>query len=241
MRFSVELELENELFPKDKNRVILSFLKRNFSNYDMDFYKRMYEDEVNKPKDYCFSLFMGRCEFLKDEIRIPDKKIILNFSSYNMEDGIYFYNSILENKKNPFKIKNNTMKISGIRMIKEKTIKEESIIVKTLSPIVARKHTGDNKKTWYYSLDEEEGKKQLDYNIKENLLRVFGDEVKYDFKDLKVNVLRNKIVKVKNYNIVIPSNIAVLEIKEKPYILDYLYKAGLGSKKSQGFGMIDII
>ena len=65
--------------------------------------------------------------------------------------------------------------------------------------------------------------------------------MEYDFKDLKITILKNKIVKVKNYNIVIPSNISILEIQSKPYILDYLYKSGIGSKNAQGFGMVDII
>lgn len=241
MRFAVELSLENEFFPKDKNRVILSFLKSNYESYDEDYFKGLYKKDSNKEKDFCFSLFLGNCKFLKDEIEIFDKKIILNFSSYSYEDGIYFYNSILENKNKEFKIKNNIMKISNIRMIKEKIIKEETAIFKTMSPIVSRHHEGNNSKTWYYSLDEEKGLEQLYYNIKEKLIRVFGEEVEYDFKDLKITILKNKIVKVKNYNIVIPSNISILEIESKPYILDYLYKSGIGSKNAQGFGMVDII
>lgn len=242
MRFAVELKLENEIFPKDKNRVILSFLKRNYENYNKDYFNSLYKNEINKQKDFTFSLYMGNCKFLRDTIEIPDKKIVLNFSTYNPTDGIHFYNSILENKNNNFKIKDNEIKINNIRMIKEKPIREEVIRVKSMSPIVAKNHKGDNKTTWYYSLSEEEGMKQLINNIENNLIRVFGEEVRYDLKDLKINLLKdNKEVKVKNFDIEVLGNLVYLEIKAKTYILDYLYKAGIGSVKSSGFGMIDFI
>lgn len=39
MRFNVELLLENEIIPKDKNRVFLSFLKHNYSSYDNEYFE----------------------------------------------------------------------------------------------------------------------------------------------------------------------------------------------------------
>lgn len=63
-----------------------------------------------------------------------------------------------------------------------------------------------------------------------------------DLTDLKVNIYEDhKEVRVKNYGIALLSNIAKLEIKAKPYILDYIYKAGIGSKRGCGFGMVDIV
>jgi len=48
-------------------------------------------------------------------------------------------------------------------------------------------------------------------------------------------------VKVKNYGIEVHSNIGKIRIKAQPYILDYLYKAGIGGKRGSGFGMVDIV
>lgn len=241
MRFNVELLLDQETIPKDKNRIILSLLKHNFSSYDEEYYLEIYEEGKNKTKDFTFSLYMKDCKFLREEIIIPEKKIILNFSTYSAEKGIIFYNSFLKNKGMKYPIKNNSMKINRINLVKEKTICTDEVIYKTMSPIVARSHSGDNDKTWYHSLNDKEGQEVFITNLKYQLKDAFGEERILDFEELEIEVLHNKEVKVKNYDIEVLSNICKLKIKGKPYILDYLYKAGIGSQKSSGFGMVDLV
>lgn len=241
MRFNVELLLDNENIPKDKNRIILSLLKYNFSSYDENYYSGIYEEGKNKTKDFTFSLYMKDCTFLREEIIIPEKKIIFNFSTYSVEEGIMFYNSFLKNKGLKYPIKNNTMKINRINLVKEKTIRANKVIYKTLSPLVVRSHSGDNNKTWYYSLNDEKAQEIFMTNLKYQLKDAFGNGRILDFEELEIEVLHNKEVKVKNYGIEVLSNICRLKIKGKPYILDYLYKAGIGSRKSSGFGMVDLV
>ena len=62
-----------------------------------------------------------------------------------------------------------------------------------------------------------------------------------DINEVEFEVLANKEVKVKHYGIEVLANICKLKFKAKPYILDYLYKAGIGSQRSTGFGMIDLV
>ncbi|AFS77692.1 CRISPR-associated endoribonuclease Cas6 [Gottschalkia acidurici 9a] len=242
MRFAVELLLENDRVPKDKNRIILSILKNNFNSYNKEYYESLYEKTNNNIKDFTFSLYMGQCQFLREEIVIPEKKIILNFSAHNYEDGIMFYNSFLSNIGRSYPIKDNAIKVSNISMRKEKTIYGNEVIFKTMSPLVAREHRGDNKKTWYHSLRAEEGQVILKENISYQLNNVFGERAKLDIEEIDIEVSQNiKEVKVKNYGIEILGNIGLLKINAKPYLLDYLYKAGIGSKRSSGFGMVDIV
>ena len=241
MRFSVELLLDQETIPKDKNRIILSLLKHNFSSYDEEYYSEIYEEGKNKTKDFTFSLYMGGCKFLREEIIIPEKKLILNLSTYSAEEGIIFYNSFLRNKGLKYPIKNNTMNINRINLVKEKTICADEVIYKAMSPIVARSHSGDNKKTWYYSLNDKKGEEVFASNLKYQLRDAFGEDRILDFEELEIEVLHNKEVKVKNYGIEVLGNVCRLKIKGKPYILDYLYKAGIGSQKSSGFGMVDLV
>ncbi len=241
MRFSVELLLDNEKIPKDKNRLIISFLKHCYEEYDKDYYKSLYDDKENKIKSFTFSLYMGNCKFEREEIIIPEKKIVLNFSTSSMEDSIYFYNSILQCKRKPYEIKGVSLTVNKINMIKEKTITENYLDLRVLSPIVVRDHSGNNEETWYYSLNEEKGKEIFNSNLKHQLLDEFGEARKFDIDEVEIQVLSNKEVKIKHYGIEVLSNIAKLNIKAKPYILDYLYKSGIGSRRSQGFGMLDLV
>lgn len=241
LRFNVELLLKNESFPKDKNRVILSLLKHNFNSYNEDYYLKLYKETPTNTKDFTFSLFMKDCKFLRDEIVIPDKKILLNFSTYSIEEGITFYNSFLQNKGLEYKIKNNTLKIGKINLIREKAIKTDEVLLKTLSPISVREHNGDNKTTWYHSLNDDKGKEVFLKNFKHQFNDIFGNDRLLDSEELEIEILRNKEVKVKHYGIEVLGNISTLKIKGKPYILDYIYKAGIGSQRSAGFGMIDLV
>lgn len=241
MRFNVELLLDNETIPKDKNRIIISLLKHNFSSYDKCYYSKQYEDKKNKSKSFTFSLYMGSCKFLREEILIPEKKIILNFSTYDMEDGIMFYNAFLKNKGLKYPIKNNTMKINKISLNKEKLITEDEVIFKTLSPIVSREHSGNNNKTWYHSLSREEGRQVFVRNLKYQLQDTFGESRRLDFEEIDFELIKNKDVKIKNYGIEVLGNICTFNLKAKPYILDYLYKSGIGSQRNGGFGMLELI
>ena len=239
MRLSLELELESEKFPKDKNRVILSIIKKALEDHDNDYYSRLYANPSSK--DFTFSAYMGMgCEFLRDEIVIPGKKIILNFSFYEPYDGLMFYNAFVgcRGKKHP--VAGNLAVVNKIWVRNEKPILSETVMFKALSPVVARDHNGDNKKTWYYSLNEQEGREIFIRNLKCQIVDKFGDAAKYDLKDMKFE-FKSKDVRVKNYSIDILSNIVIMKVSARQYILDYIYKAGVGSKRSMGFGMLEIV
>lgn len=241
MRLSLEILIDKERIQKDKNRMIISLIKHSLESYDKDYYESQYKEEVNKVKSFTFSIYMRNCIFEREEIFIPDKKIILNFSTNSMEDSVYFYNSFLNQVGKPYEIKANTMTINKINLIKEKLILDDLYIYKTMSPIVVADHKGNNHETWYYSLNEEKGQEVFIQNLKYQLIEEFSEKRILDIEEVKFKVLKNKEVKVKHYGIEILSNICTLEIQAKPYILEFLYKSGIGSRRAQGFGMVDLV
>ena len=126
-------------------------------------------------------------------------------------------------------------------MNKERLIINNYAVYSSMSPIVVREHTGDNKKTWYYSLNEEKGREIFKKNLKYQLLERFSEEGILDIEEVDFQVLGNKEVKVKHYGIEVLSNICKVKVQAKPYIVDYIYKSGVGSRKSVGFGMLDLV
>lgn len=241
MRFRVRFKLEKENIPKDKNRFILSFFKSAFSSYDFGYYKSLYEEDKIKQKSFTFSVYLPEAEFTRDEIIIKSKTFDLDYSAYEDYDALMFYNSILNILNKRVYLKNNS--ITAIRLIKldEKEITSDSVIFKTISPISVREHEGDNKNTWYHSLDTRKGQNIFYKNIKCQAISQFGEGIEKDLKDTKIKIIKNKIVKVKHYDIAIPANLAVFRMEAKPYLLDYFYKAGICSQRSTGFGMLNVI
>ncbi|MBF4694002.1 CRISPR-associated endoribonuclease Cas6 [Fusibacter ferrireducens] len=242
MRFAVEINLKNPYFPKDKNRVILSLLKQFYQDLDVSYYNDIFVNKKTQPKQYTFSLYFGKCKFESETIYVPDQKVMLNFSTIDPKDGIMFYNAFISNKGKSILIKENEMQIQSIRLIQEKTITSEDVVFKTMSPIVVREHEGDNKKTWYHSLGTIQGRKQFEQNLRVQLIEYFGESIQYELETIQFEYSEAfKVVKVRNYGIEVDSNIGIIKMKAKPFITEYLYKSGIGSKRGSGFGMVDII
>ena len=240
MRITVEFLLNEDTIDKDKNRIFVSILKNSLKNYDDYIYRKMFESGPVR-KTYTFSLYMRDAKFTKDKILIPDKKILFKLSTADLEDAIHLYNSLLQNINKTFTVKENVLKLNRVNIDKEKRIYDEQAVFTSLSPIIARKHEGSNKDTWYFSINEEEGKTVLLNNLKIQLSEKFGQERTFDIEDVKIEVLNNKEVKVKNYGIVVIGNLCKLRICAKPYILEHIYKSGLGGHKNMGFGMLDLL
>lgn len=241
MRFKVDYSMANPKLPKDKNIIFMSQMKMLFENTSKEVYLTMYEGEKNKVKDFTFSLFLGKgVEFLREEIVVPDQKIILNFSTSSLEEGILFYNSYIDNLGLEIPIKNNTLTIEDINLIRENPIMDEEIIVRSLSPICVREHRqNDNSKTWYHNLATREGQEILLENLKYQIKDKFPNIKREDLDGIKIEVVENKLVKIKHMDIVLPSNIGILKIRARSYILDYIYASGLGSRRGQGFGYLE--
>ena len=240
MRISAVFLMEQNCIDKDKNRIFISILRNILESYDLNIYKKFFDSGAVR-KSYCFALYMKDAEFTRDKIIIPSKKIIFKLSTADLEDAIHIYNAFVQDIRKTFRIKENELKLNKISIEREKNIYDENVVFTTLSPVLIRKHEGDNKKTWYHTLNDEEGRKLFLDNLKVQLVEEFGQDRIYDIEEVKVDVLTNKDVKVKNYAIEVLGNLCKLEIHAKSYILEYIYKAGIGSQKSTGFGMLDLL
>ncbi len=239
MRIGLEVLINANEIPKDKNRLIMSMFKSCLESSNSEYFESLYSENIKK--NFTFSLYMKNCKFNKESILIPDGKIYVNFSTYDALEGINFYNSFVKNKNKDIRVGDIEFKISKINQLEEKIIKTSELMFTTLSPIVVREHNHDNKKTWYHSLNTEKGMELLLKLIQIELLNKFGNDSSDDIEQIKLEVIENKDVNVTHYDIQVLSNLCVIKISAKPYILEYLYKSGIGSRTSQGFGMVKIV
>lgn len=237
MRYQIVISLDSDEIPKDKNRMFLSFLKHHIAENDKRFFESLYIKGETNRKDFTFSLYMPECEFLRETIRIPNKRICLNFSTHDMSAGIQFYNAMINGRGREYSYKGITMKIEKIELKQEKTFMIESATFKSLSPCVIREHDGKTNKDWFYSLDSKKGRTLFVENARGQILESIKDS-SYDLADIRISLIKNKEVTVKHYGIEVLANICMFKMEAKPYILEYFYKAGIGSFKSTGFGML---
>ena len=119
----------------------------------------------------------------------------------------------------------------------EKQIDTEEITIKFMSPLVVRSHSKD--KDYYYSYNDEQFKDVLKINIKQQLKITNISEELVD--KLEINAIKPKKVIVKFYEKKIETSTGIFKISGDKELLKYLYDAGIGSKRSSGFGMFQII
>lgn len=242
MRFKLFFELENKEMPLDYRRIFMSFIKKCFSEKDVSIFKKYYNEKDSIQKHFSFSINFGKCNFENKQIKLENNKILMILSSFDNEFAINFYNSVLNMKNKKFPLPNsNSMILSNINLEKEKWVNKNEMYFKIMSPIIIRKHEKKENKDFYYTLDNKESINVLKENIKYTLLKSeYNNLVKY-VDNLEIDIFDFKKTVVLNYSAKIPVTLGVIKVKGNEMILDYLYKSGIGSKRSNGFGLVDIL
>ena len=228
MRIKLYFILENTKMPIDYRRSIISFIKLALSDYSENEFKKYYNQKDNIIKPYAFSVFFRKPKINGEEIVIEDKKFEMNMTMENYETAITLYNAFNHQKDKKFSISQNSWKLQNIVLIPEKEIKENKIIIKFQAPLCVRQRKEN--KDYYYSFENEKFEATLKMNIKEQLkiANIPTEEV----DTFKIAPIKAKKVIIKFYEKQIECSTGIFKLKGDIELLNYLYKAGMGSKHS---------
>ena len=239
MRFKFLFTLANEKFPIQYRKSIMSFIKMSLQGYDEEAFNNLYHEKDPIVKPYTFAVFFKNPKFEGDSIILEDKKIELNFSIQDYNIAINIYNSFNHQLHRAFPLAQNFMTLQKISIIPEKQIKTDEIIVKFMSPLVVREHNSETKKDYYYSFQHEKFEEILKINIREEIKNTGIPEKLVE--TFSIEAVNAKKTVVKFYEKQIEASLGIYKLKGSPELLDYLYKAGISSKRSSGFGMFTIV
>ena len=242
MRFALIFRLQKKEFPSDNRRIFMSYIKNSFEDYDKSIFEKYYKNRDNIEKPFTFSIYFGRAVFSREKIILNSNKIQLTFSSIDIEVGLHFYNSVLNKKGILFKLENsNSMVLERINLMKEPPIAFDKIIFKTLSPIIIREHNKEKNKDWYYSFEDIESANIIKQSLKYQAMNYFGKFVEEDINEVIIKPIAMKKLVILHYGVLVTGNVGTFEMHGKAYLLEYFYKAGISSRKSEGFGQVDIL
>ena len=237
MRIKLYFTLENTKIPIDYRRSIISFIKLSLSEYSEKVFQKYYNQKDNIIKPYAFSVFFRQPKINSQEIILDDKNFEMNMTIENYETAIILYNSFNHQKYKKFSINQNSWTLRDIGLIPEKEIKENKILIKFQSPLCVRERKEN--KDYYYSFGNEKFEEILRINIKEQLKIT---EIKPEIVDgLKLVPIKAKKVIIKFYEKKIECSTGTFELEGDIELLNYLYRAGIGSKHSAGFGMFQVV
>lgn len=250
MRIKLHFELENNIINKDYRALILSFIKSSLEKNFKESYKEIYESK-DKPimKFFTFSVYLPKPKIEKDKIELEKNYFNAVFSIYDNKRFIEFYNSfnstINKDKEDFYPLKDNKMKLKNITMENEKIISSNRAIIKFLSPLVLRKHeeiTKNEKRKGediYLDFNDNDFNEQLNYSVLRLIKDLKLNGIDSNIKLEPFKTARKTVVDFKN--ILFNSSIGEYIISGDSELLNILYKTGIGSRRSEGFGMFEVI
>ncbi len=247
MRFSIIFESSSRKIFLNYQRIILSILKNSFNSNKVDIYSN------NNIKPFTFSVYFPESKFILEngerKIQLSEKKeFILNFSTWDINIGLLLYNGIIKNITKGFQYKDLSFRIKSIVLRREILIKENKILFKTLSPIVIREHINKtNQKDIYLTFqnsDIETIQKRLNDNMRLIFKKFLGKEYSINIELLNNTSLKTVPVKITGEDSkrgYIPANVGKFFLRGDKKALEFVYKAGLGARRSFGFGMLEVV
>lgn len=242
MRIKIEMETEFEELPIDYRGKFLSYLKSAITDYNLDLFNLLYENG-SQIKNFCFSVyFVPDVDIGNDGIRLYSKRLVILITSPDILMGIHLTNAFMPRRYIWFPLGdyNNRLRVLTINKVQEKTIITDNIRFKILSPIVIRDHNREENKDWYYTFEDDGFEAIWKRNLLAELGDRFGRNVDRDIGALQIWPIKIKKTVVKNYGIYLPCTLGSFALGGEKYLLEYIYKAGIGSKRSMGFGCVDI-
>ena len=228
-----------KVLPVCYRMMFVSLIKKALESSNEEYFNKLYyyKDKLNKKsKNFCFSVYLNEYE-IKDEHFEINGNIQFNISSSDKEFIINLYNGLLRNPV--FEYKNYKLERQKVRTVKEKSITSNIALFKTLSPIYIKDEEGN-------ALELHDGKyeENLNYIIDLTLknFRGYGLKKKIMFKPIvmKKVVVKEKLIDDKDY-LYLKAFKGVFCLGGDVEDLNHIYELGLGFRRSQGFGMVELL
>ncbi|MGL4946771.1 MAG: CRISPR-associated endoribonuclease Cas6 [Cetobacterium sp.] len=235
MRLELNFKIEKNELPIDFRRIFVSFFKNSIEKYDKDLFETIYG--VGQEKKLTFAPFFTPEQFQHDKIILKTNNIKIILSTEDDLLGLHYFNAFLQNLETPYHFNQNILFLTRVIKITENKIEKNETIFKLLSPLIIREKLDENK-SWYHLLDD----KGMDI-LKRNMITTLKNQfpLKY-LEEVKIFPIETKKTVLTFYGIKMQGTLGVIKIEGRKEILNSLYKSGaLSSKKSMGFGLLEVI
>lgn len=237
MKIRIDAKLENKKLPIDNRPAFVSFLKHSFQDGNDGLYEKYYGKKIIA-KNFCFAVKLDNPLFHKNEVELNDKNVVITIHTNSFEDGIDIYNSLLRQRgiAYPFP-ENNTFIVQGVKISNHALISTNEVNIKMLSPMLVRCH--ENNKDCYLAYNENDFNKYFLMSAYNSFKAVGNAQTKDEM--LTIEPLSPKKTVVNTFGNKITGNLGIYRLTGSIDSLNFLYQIGLGSRRSQGFGLFEIV
>lgn len=238
-QMELEFQLEKPEFPVEYDRLIISFFKASLQVYSPELLEQLYTKQASVIKPYCWACHLPGAKFSGEKILLREKRFKVYFSDADLVQNIYFFNAFTMMKGKEYPVKgSNRMWLRAVRFRRQLEIEDSEIIVKMQSTLLARRHDAGNNTDTYYTCEDPEFSEVVKENIgtmlqKQNLM--------YQLDDFQIIPIKAKKVVVKVFGRPTNASIGIFKLIGSVELLNYLYSAGTGVRRSEGHGKLVII
>lgn len=237
-QYKLTFRLEDNWLPREIDRLLISFLKASAQSYSQEFYMKLYDKSQSIIKSFTYSYFLPGAKFSKEKIELAKNEFSMLFSDADQEELLYFFNAFQLMKHKKYPINGNSMELVSIYMQKLNEIKESEIVIKMQSPLIVRNHNSENNKDIYYTYDMDGFAQALKENV-EIFLGRMGVNIKTE--DFSIQGIKGKKVVVPVFGRNTDASIGIYKLTGTCQLLNILYMAGLGARRSEGHGKFEVI
>lgn len=239
MRVNIDISLGKAVLPKDNRPYFLSLLKKVLSENCPELYKKLYDSGAPQIKSMCFATKFSQPKFEGDSIFLDDKEILMSISTSDTMFGIDLYNAFLTMKNKKFPIcDENYFLVKSARIQNTQQIKTDKIAITMISPLVVRSHEKGRPDKYY--IYDEDGFADAFFEVTKNQLdKLSGIHIQNG--DITIVPVNARKTVGRAFGVNVRCSLGQFILTGKPEILEFLYQTGIGSKRSQGNGMFNII
>jgi CRISPR-associated endoribonuclease Cas6 len=231
MRLQVVYNLDNPKLSVEYRRGFVSLLKEAIKQANPTCFERYYS-RLHTLKPFTFSLLFPELTGNEGEDFHVGSKAIFSFSTFSPEVMTSVYNGLLRIRDYP--IFENKIRLHNIFLRPRSVIVEDRVRFKTMAPVLVNTKGDPN---WYLLPGEKGFEDGLNFSVRE-VCRVFlgMPDATVEFSPIAI---RRKVVR--HYNMHMQGFVGIFELRGSPEVLDLIYRVGLGVRRSQGFGMLEVV
>lgn len=238
MRLEADFEMNTNWLVKDYRRIFMSLIKSVFTNYDPLLCTYLYGTQEEKKivyKPFTFFVRFHDYEGIDEKRILCGNRLSFTFSSNDEKLFVAFYNGLLQGKK--IVIGKNypiVFTLKGIHLLPEKKITSEKVMFKTIAPVLVN-ITGND----FYLLPSQP---EFPDAFKKNITiqaTCFHINCNEDMIQYKIDAMKRLCVS--HFKQTMTSWLGKFTLEAPIDVLQMIYDTGLGIRRSQGFGLLEII
>lgn len=242
MRFKLRFITDKPELPIEYRKFFASYIKNALHNsINGDLLKRYYAD--THTKDFTWTLIVSRPRFASGKLEFSDNRFSVIFSADDKaQTGMYLMLAFLNQKNKRYPTENgNGVILKEVVQIDQKEIQGTSVRFTTMpgASIVVRDHDRESNKDTYYCCGEPDYEIRLRQALKTQAQMAGFSGRMTD--EIDVHLISGKKVVIRHYGVYLDASIADFVVFADHVLLQHFYLNGVCSRRSIGFGMVDVV